>query len=929
MNKFRQLYHCLILSIFIFIGCEQKPLILDLGEDGLILDVITLSQFSTQTEQPDTLVIGESFKLYVGTIDSTRSSQILININPIALQNSSTCNDSTQAISSYIELRSTSEIYHIVGDENENPVIDLNKQFGIDSTQYNACFIPNLDSIYNWDNNSINISNDFNPNLGNDIIPLEISISQFGLKIYLDSILSTTSICDFNEPIHILLHDGQVGRLTEFFSTEFYGTTLGPRVNTDIEVILTEEIQLDRFSINTVNPSFLNENDYEIEQDIDGNVTGIFKSKIPDIIIDSLNVVAWSDTAKEIELFKIDLELENILLDSLGIVNLFFHSLNFSNSSLTWADDLDDPASDNWNIIDSTGTENNEIWDFGEYFEDCGNDGVCDIDELGYNPVGTENNEVYDYGEYFDDFGTDGLPDSLEENYHVLDNPDPSNDNYLIDPNNDNWGNTLLYDSSIIISQEIDSVDCYLEYFGTEYHTWLTSSNANLDLLNSWCGDLPNNNCSSCDTLYKVIEFFNSGTEGNGIWDLGEDFLDLGFDNYPENIENNDDQEGNGIWDFDDLNDNGIWDYGEPHESWADCGIDNLCDLDEAGYNPNGSENNLFYDLGELFLDCGIDGVCEESPDIFDDYNIDPNGDNWSYEDSTGTELNSLLDEGEFWRDWGVDQLPDSLENSIISNGGSLNISTGTNNWEFEKYEIIDTIFARPELTSNDDIVIWVSSIVGSQNNYHIGISIYSLKNITQFEIGVNHIPFFDYEENIVQETKINTNYTLDPIDEINFINDISAYPKVIINENDSNNFHINYSDNFISKIEIPNLDSLILSNQNMSVSQAILHLTIDTTNINYHINENGIKILFSKFNNLTSDVFSNEKTLLYSKVVKHETKLDIDFTTEMQRLLTDESNNYGFILEASGESNNFSQLTFYNESDSLFKPTLEIMLIK
>ena len=171
MNKFRQLYHCLLLSLFIFSGCEQKPLILDLGEDGLILDVITLSWFNTQTEQPDTLSIGESFKLYVGTIDSTRNSQILLNINPIVLQNSSTCNDSTQALNSYIELRSTSEIYHIVGDENENPVIDLNKQFDIDSTQFNAYYLPNLDSIYNWNDNSINISTDFNPNLGDDIIP--------------------------------------------------------------------------------------------------------------------------------------------------------------------------------------------------------------------------------------------------------------------------------------------------------------------------------------------------------------------------------------------------------------------------------------------------------------------------------------------------------------------------------------------------------------------------------------------------------------------------------------------------------------------------------------------------------------------------------------------------------------------------------------
>jgi hypothetical protein len=930
MNKFRQLYHCLILSLFIFSGCEQKPLILDLGENGLILDVITLSQFNTQTEQSDSLLIGESFKLYVGSIDSSRNSQILLNINPIVLQNSLTCNDSSEALSSYIELKSTTEIYNIIGEENENPTTDLNKQIDTDSTQFTAYFIPNLDSIYSWDGNVINISHDTSPVFSSENIPLEISISQFGLKIYLDSLFINNNICNFNDPIFILLNDSRTGRLTEFFSTEFYGTTLGPRVSTDIEMTVTEEIQLDKFLINSVSSDFLDVDDYEVEQDLNGITTGIFKSKTPNIIIDSSNVITWSDTAKEIELFKLDLELEDITSDSLGKVNLFFHSLDFLNSSKMWAENLNDPTGDNWNDIDSTGTENNATWDIGEYFEDCGIDSVCDIDETGYNPIGTENNGYWDTGEYFDDFGTDGLPDSLEENYHPIDNPNPSNDNYLIDPNKDNFGNNLLYNTEIIISQEIDSVDCYLEYQGIVYHTWLTDDNSNLNLLNTWCEGLPNNNCNSCDTLFKEIEYFNSGTENNDIWDFGEDFLDLGFDNFPENVENNDIQEGNGIWDFDDLNDNGIWDYGEPHESWTDCGIDNLCDIDEEGYNPNGSENNLIYDLGEEFLDCGEDGICNdnESPPNFDDYNIDPNGDNWSYEDSSGTELNNLLDEGEFWLDWGVDQLPDTLENSIISSGGELEITTGTNTWEFEKYAVIDTIFTRPEL-DNKDVIIWVSSINGSQNNYQIGISIYSLKNITQFEFGINHTPFFDYEQNIVQETRINTNYSIEPIDGINFINDISAYPKVILNENDSVNFHINYSDNFMSKIEIPNLDSLILLNQNISVSQAILHLTIDTTNINYYVNENGIKILFSKFENPLLNVFSNEKTLLYSKVVKQEISLDIDLTTELQRLLTGESNNYGFILEASGESNNFSHLAFYNELDSIYKPTLEIMLIK
>ena len=91
MNKIWQSCYCLILIFvaLLFIGCEQKPLILDIGDNGLMLDVVTLSHINTQTEQKDTLLIGDSFKLYVGSIDETRNSQILLNINLELLQNSS------------------------------------------------------------------------------------------------------------------------------------------------------------------------------------------------------------------------------------------------------------------------------------------------------------------------------------------------------------------------------------------------------------------------------------------------------------------------------------------------------------------------------------------------------------------------------------------------------------------------------------------------------------------------------------------------------------------------------------------------------------------------------------------------------------------------------------------------------------------------
>ena len=80
-----------------------------------------------------------------------------------------------------------------------------------------------------------------------------------------------------------------------------------------------------------------------------------------------------------------------------------------------------------------------------------------------------------------------------------------------------------------------------------------------------------------------------------------------------------------------DLNGNGIRDINEPvlsqgHEIWSDYGVDGVADADEPGYdpvqnpdpnqddydfqlNPNGTEGDHRYEMGEPFLDYGLDGV--------------------------------------------------------------------------------------------------------------------------------------------------------------------------------------------------------------------------------------------------------------------------------------------------------------------------------
>ena len=117
-----QLLGCLkiLFVVFFFSGCEQKRLIIDTGDNGLKVDVITSFSFNTITEQRDSLNIGNSFKLYLGQIDSIRNSQILFRINPELLLQSNVCNDSTEVLNSIIKLRSTAQIYNPIGEpENE------------------------------------------------------------------------------------------------------------------------------------------------------------------------------------------------------------------------------------------------------------------------------------------------------------------------------------------------------------------------------------------------------------------------------------------------------------------------------------------------------------------------------------------------------------------------------------------------------------------------------------------------------------------------------------------------------------------------------------------------------------------------------------------------------------------------------------------
>ena len=93
-----------------------------------------------------------------------------------------------------------------------------------------------------------------------------------------------------------------------------------------------------------------------------------------------------------------------------------------------------DPNRDDYDLVSNpTGTEKNKKFDYGEKFDDFGNDGYQDgkneewgIPKIKYQPEGTEGNNKWDKGEQFFDFGIDGISDKNEIGY----NSDPAKDNY-------------------------------------------------------------------------------------------------------------------------------------------------------------------------------------------------------------------------------------------------------------------------------------------------------------------------------------------------------------------------------------------------------------------------------------------------------------------------------------------------------------------
>ena len=685
------------------------------------------------------------------------------------------------------------------------------------------------------------------------------------------------------------------------------------------------------------------------------------------ICINPLVLIDANDAAQADTLMNLEIQLVNVENFNLGGISFWLDNIKYLEYD-------DDPNNDNW--IDENqnnqwdlgeGTENNMIYDDDEFYQDYGSDQCPNIYEDGengclcsypfddcddtssiYNPNGTENNNQFDLGEYYEDLGTDGCPDEYESgefnedtgigicvcefpdnceiNDMVSDVNDANQDNYNIDPHLDDW----VDDNEDGISDE------------------------------------------------------GEGTENNNKWDCTnpseeecELFLDFGLDGLSEDIvgyRDEDGTEGNGTYDFHDLNGDGAQQSNEQlGEIYFDYGIDGIINEDEVGYNNEGSENNGQWENGEPYDDCGMDGICDE--DMSDNFNIDPNEDFWldcgsdhicpsdtDYinADENGTEDNSICDiafcsddnfsnetecinsgsqwyeaeysegnniwnQGEFYNDYGTDQIKDEDELFLLDQKIIVS-DTDTTYFNYVDKEVSYSSYLNQE---NDSLKIWISSIAERDNDIlDIEISFISTSPITGIEFRLNHdihsVDTFDWDEKTRNVAKV---------DNESYIKDISIFNNS--NIPNSNSLYMNYAygissilnfNGFNGFIDTAKSNGYIINESNSYIKFYLKKHVSDgneniNENLNFYLRSNDYIINFNELDSLDSK-------LLFSYFVQNNPdSLLIPIGNLIQNYINNISNYNDGILINLGSNNQNSPIFNFNNIiiDTLRPPILNL----
>ena len=480
----------------------------------------------------------------------------------------------------------------------------------------------------------------------------------------------------------------------------------------------------------------------------------------------------------------------------------------------------------------------------------------------GSDSLFSDGNGKYDLGELFFDFGEDNCTDEYED----------GNGNCFLEKSQSPYNETGTENNGLLDFGE-DWIDCGIDRICNGSIGDDTNDDYNID---------PEGDDYSLENI--------NGTENNGLQDGNEIFLDYGTDGIPL------------TFDPDSTENNEKYDLGE---ILFDTGADLLYSDQEFGYNSSGTEGNGKYDLGEEINDYGIDGIQANLPgdSIQDDYNVDPNSDNT-------TEGNGVLDwndgngngvwdlgEGEQWFDWGIDQIPDSLEQFQLEN--LPYVSLGQNDYEistnFEKAS-----YQMPDFGENQ-IAFWISSIdfIDDLNRYRITFSINSKIELLAMAFGITHNPIVKKSEQLITYDQ-----TLTYVNNDKLIRDISIYTPVL-HDYDESLITVNYAMGIEPFLTSTDLNQFISLNPNVLIASKNTYINLGLDTSNTYIDESG-SVLF------LSGVESGNSFVLDSiPVLPEDVNIKLPLGNIIQNYVNDnyKSDFNGFYLSLSNLENNLSNL--------------------
>ncbi len=526
-------------------------------------------------------------------------------------------------------------------------------------------------------------------------------------------------------------------------------------------------------------------------------------------------------------------------------------------------------------------------------------------------------------------------------------NEDPNGDNINSDPNNDDWKNDLCDDCNDNDEWDHDDTDDDEIIDDGEYYEPLEGNNQwdwidmNGNGIFDYCFDMQGYYCTDGSSLteeeccdnnagdWDAFDEISGQCEGTptASWDVCdsyEPFLDFGINQLPDHLEGENFANDNYDINPSGTENNSMYDLGE---QFFDTGVDGLYSYQEDNYNGYGRQGNKEVDFDaddntiSEFKDYGLDncpnsyesedGLCDTSTENlyyydlhFDDYDIDPNDDNYTFNNILGTENNSSWDyedaddSGTYDIDEEIVDEYDNEEDCLLNNniwegtfcyidsnmdGEYTTTELSEDFFEYDNplvaftnvgqnsyyYNLLDgtdeQIYDKP---ANDpiygqDVFLWISKIVYLENNkYLITISINSFIDVKGFQFKLNHGPYYEQIDggNELRSTEmiaydfddINENNEPDA-DEINvdikYIHDVSMYPFINYSSFDDDEMILSYAYGMTGKLYFDDLNYFInQNNQSVFVAEQQTHLTLsfDILSDNHNIEEEGVQINFT-----------------------------------------------------------------------------------